>query len=43
MARRMQAGLPTSELVVLPGCTHYSVVEQPALVCREVERFLAAP
>ncbi len=41
MARRMHAAIPSSELVVLPGCTHYSVVEQPALVCREVERFLA--
>jgi pimeloyl-ACP methyl ester carboxylesterase len=40
MARRMHEAIRSSQLVVLPRCTHYSVVEQPALVCREVERFL---
>ena len=41
LARAIHAAIPSSELVVLPRCTHYSMVEQPALVCREVERFLA--
>ncbi|MBW2459556.1 MAG: alpha/beta hydrolase [Deltaproteobacteria bacterium] len=40
MAKRMHEALPSSELVVLPRCTHYAVVEQPTLVCREIDRFL---
>jgi pimeloyl-ACP methyl ester carboxylesterase len=39
---QIQTMLPDAELVVLPDCGHYLVIEQPALATEHIVRFLAA-
>jgi pimeloyl-ACP methyl ester carboxylesterase len=39
---QIQTMLPDAELVVLPDCGHYLVIEQPALAVEHIVRFLAA-
>ncbi len=40
-ARRISDGIANARLAVIPGAGHSSSVEQPALVCREMEEFLS--
>ncbi|MCC7538085.1 MAG: alpha/beta hydrolase [Deltaproteobacteria bacterium] len=42
VAERMHRAIPGSELFVLEGGTHYSVVEFPEALCERIDRFLAA-
>lgn len=43
VARYMASQIGSSELVVLPHCTHYSIVERPERVNAEISRFLTRP
>jgi len=40
MAERMQAGIPDSRLVIIPGAGHTSTVEEPEAVTSAIEDFL---
>jgi pimeloyl-ACP methyl ester carboxylesterase len=41
VARRMAALLPAAELALLPGATHFGLMEQPDAITEHVARFLA--
>jgi proline iminopeptidase len=42
VASHVAAAIPTSRLVVLPGCGHFALLEQPDAVAREVTALLAS-
>ncbi len=37
---QIQKLMPDNRLVVLPDCGHYPVIEQPALACAEIVKFI---